>query len=159
MACLYPGAFRPLRSSRTCVHHNVCSSSCCVSEFMRIGSSGTNVQGFVSSSQAKTYSDTLSALDYRGLSDTLGPPLPKSTTTNLSLHFVNIRFFETTRTNTIDILALGCQRVIFDTNYLKALHQPNLQINYDGITAISNTGILTQRGEHQVHPRNSVRDI
>ena len=53
-----------------------------------------------------------------------------------------------------DILALGCQRVIFDTNYLKALHQPNLEINYDGITAISDTGILTQKGLHQAHLRH-----
>jgi len=74
---------------------------------------------------------------------------------------VNIRFFETTRTNetdVTDILALGCQRVVFDTNYLKALHQPNLEINYDGITAISNTGILTQKGDQEAHLRNSVSD-
>ena len=46
-----------------------------------------------------------------------------------------------------EILALGCQRVIFDTYYLKALHRPNLEINYDGIATISDTGVLTQKGE------------
>ena len=44
------------------------------------------------------------------------------------------------------ILALGCKRVIFDTNYLKALHRPNMELNYNGIAAISETGILTQKG-------------
>jgi len=56
------------------------------------------------------------------------------------------------------IIALGCQRGIFDTTYLKALHQPNLEINYDGITAISDTGILTKKGERYAYLRNYARD-
>ncbi|KAF8957769.1 hypothetical protein BDZ97DRAFT_84041 [Flammula alnicola] len=44
--------------------------------------------------------------------------------------------------------ALGCKRVIFDTNYLAALHRPNLDLNWDGIDTIVEDGILTKTGEH-----------
>ncbi|KAF8162664.1 hypothetical protein B0H34DRAFT_289614 [Crassisporium funariophilum] len=42
---------------------------------------------------------------------------------------------------------LGCKRVIFDTDYLAALHRPNLDLNWDGIEAIVEEGVLTKKGE------------
>jgi hypothetical protein len=44
------------------------------------------------------------------------------------------------------ILALGCKRMIFDTNFLGALHRPNLMLNWDGIQSISEDGIITKKG-------------
>ncbi|TFK35451.1 hypothetical protein BDQ12DRAFT_688163 [Crucibulum laeve] len=41
----------------------------------------------------------------------------------------------------------GCKRIIFDTNYLAALHRPNLTLNWDGIESIVEAGILTKKGE------------
>ncbi|KAF9470688.1 FAD/NAD(P)-binding domain-containing protein [Pholiota conissans] len=43
---------------------------------------------------------------------------------------------------------MGCKRIIFDSNYLSALHRPNLDLNYDGIDTIVEDGILTKTGEH-----------
>ncbi|KAJ6567001.1 hypothetical protein B0H19DRAFT_716653 [Mycena capillaripes] len=43
--------------------------------------------------------------------------------------------------------SLGCKRMIFDTNFLGALHRPNLRLNWDGIQSISEDGILTKKGE------------
>ncbi|KAJ7020477.1 hypothetical protein C8F04DRAFT_1143915 [Mycena alexandri] len=43
--------------------------------------------------------------------------------------------------------SLGCKRVIFDTNFLAALHRPNLLLNWDGIQSISEDGITTAKGE------------
>jgi cation diffusion facilitator CzcD-associated flavoprotein CzcO len=42
---------------------------------------------------------------------------------------------------------LGCKRVIFDTNFLGALHRPNLKLNWDGIQSICEEGIITKKGE------------
>ncbi|KAL0565023.1 hypothetical protein V5O48_017008 [Marasmius crinis-equi] len=42
---------------------------------------------------------------------------------------------------------LGCKRVIFDTDYLKCLHRPNVDMNWDGIQSITDDGIITQKGE------------
>ncbi|KAJ7444509.1 hypothetical protein FB451DRAFT_1434419, partial [Mycena latifolia] len=42
---------------------------------------------------------------------------------------------------------LGCKRMIFDTNFLAALHRPNLSLNWDGIESIVEDGIITQKGE------------
>ncbi|PPQ99174.1 hypothetical protein CVT24_009265 [Panaeolus cyanescens] len=42
---------------------------------------------------------------------------------------------------------LGCKRVIIDTDYLDALHRPNLEMNWDGIDRIVQDGILTKKGE------------
>ncbi|KAJ7127550.1 hypothetical protein C8R43DRAFT_696039 [Mycena crocata] len=42
---------------------------------------------------------------------------------------------------------LGCKRVIFDTNFLAALHRPNLSLNWDGIQSITEDGIITKKGE------------
>lgn len=41
---------------------------------------------------------------------------------------------------------LGCKRIVFDSNYMKALHAPNLELNYDGIDKIVDDGILTKKG-------------
>ncbi|KAF7359004.1 hypothetical protein MSAN_01241100 [Mycena sanguinolenta] len=41
----------------------------------------------------------------------------------------------------------GCKRVIFDTNYLEALHRPNLKLNWDGIQSICEDGIITKKGD------------
>lgn len=42
---------------------------------------------------------------------------------------------------------LGCKRLIFDTDYLTALHRPNLSLNWDGIESIVEDGIITKKGE------------
>ncbi|KAF9024200.1 FAD/NAD(P)-binding domain-containing protein, partial [Hymenopellis radicata] len=42
---------------------------------------------------------------------------------------------------------LGCRRVIFDTDYLAALHRPNLTLNWNGIDSIVEDGIITKTGE------------
>ncbi|KAJ7184662.1 hypothetical protein C8R46DRAFT_464998 [Mycena filopes] len=43
--------------------------------------------------------------------------------------------------------SLGCKRMIFDTNFLGALHQPNLSLNWDGIQSICEDGIITKTGQ------------
>ncbi|KAJ7490837.1 hypothetical protein FB451DRAFT_626442 [Mycena latifolia] len=42
--------------------------------------------------------------------------------------------------------SLGCKRMIFDTNFLAALHRPNLSLNWDGIQFITEDGIVTKKG-------------
>ena len=42
--------------------------------------------------------------------------------------------------------ALGCKRVIFDTDYFSTLHQPNMALNWDGVASISENAILTGKG-------------
>ncbi|KAJ3513851.1 hypothetical protein NLJ89_g2717 [Agrocybe chaxingu] len=42
---------------------------------------------------------------------------------------------------------VGCKRVIFDTHYLKALHRPNLKVNWDGVERITEDGIITKTGD------------
>ncbi|OBZ75477.1 Baeyer-Villiger monooxygenase [Grifola frondosa] len=45
---------------------------------------------------------------------------------------------------------LGCKRLIVDSpkdGYLAALHLPNMTIKWDGIAAITEDGIITQKGE------------
>ncbi|KAF9009702.1 hypothetical protein BDQ17DRAFT_1421862 [Cyathus striatus] len=42
---------------------------------------------------------------------------------------------------------LGCKRVIFDTNFLSALHRPNLKLDWNGIQSITEDGIITKKGE------------
>ncbi|KAK0229195.1 hypothetical protein EDD85DRAFT_851939 [Armillaria nabsnona] len=41
----------------------------------------------------------------------------------------------------------GCKRLIIDTDYLAALHRPNLSLNWDGIESIVEDGIVTKKGE------------
>jgi len=42
---------------------------------------------------------------------------------------------------------LGCKRTVFDTGYLQALNQSNIDLNWDGIEKIVEDGILTKKGE------------
>jgi len=42
----------------------------------------------------------------------------------------------------------GCKRLIVDSNYLSSLSRPNLTPNFDGISRITEGGILTQKGEN-----------
>ncbi|KAF9266011.1 FAD/NAD(P)-binding domain-containing protein [Marasmius fiardii PR-910] len=42
---------------------------------------------------------------------------------------------------------LGCKRVIFDTDYLKSLHRPNVDMNWDGIQSITEDGVITKTGD------------
>ncbi|KAF9032932.1 hypothetical protein BJ165DRAFT_1534821 [Panaeolus papilionaceus] len=42
---------------------------------------------------------------------------------------------------------VGCKRIVVDTDYLVALHRPNLTMNWDGIERIVENGILTKKGE------------
>ncbi|KAJ6567004.1 hypothetical protein B0H19DRAFT_1139113 [Mycena capillaripes] len=42
---------------------------------------------------------------------------------------------------------VGCKRIIFNQNYLEALHRPNLCLNWDGIQSICEDGIITKKGE------------
>lgn len=42
---------------------------------------------------------------------------------------------------------LGCKRILLDSNYLAALHRPNVRLNWDGIEAINRTGIITKTGD------------
>ncbi|KAJ7684224.1 hypothetical protein DFH06DRAFT_1155057 [Mycena polygramma] len=43
--------------------------------------------------------------------------------------------------------SIGCKRIIFDTNFLQALHRPNMKLNWDGIQSICDDGIITKKGE------------
>jgi hypothetical protein len=42
--------------------------------------------------------------------------------------------------------APGCKRIMIDSNYLSALSRPNLTPNFDGISKITENGILTNKG-------------
>lgn len=42
---------------------------------------------------------------------------------------------------------MGCKRVLYDANYLAALRRPNLALNWDGIEAVTEVGIITKKGE------------
>ncbi|GLB40268.1 putative flavin-binding monooxygenase-like [Lyophyllum shimeji] len=44
--------------------------------------------------------------------------------------------------------ALGCKRVLFDTDYLPTLHRDNVELNWAGIASIVEDGIITKQGEH-----------
>ncbi|TFK40444.1 hypothetical protein BDQ12DRAFT_648979 [Crucibulum laeve] len=48
---------------------------------------------------------------------------------------------------------LGCKRMLFDTGYLPALHRPSLELNFDGISAIDETSILTAKGKSPLSER------
>ena len=43
---------------------------------------------------------------------------------------------------------IGCKRVLFSTDYLPALTQPNVDVVTDDITAITATGVVTSDGTH-----------
>ncbi|KAJ7185288.1 hypothetical protein C8R46DRAFT_1342594 [Mycena filopes] len=45
------------------------------------------------------------------------------------------------------VLAMGCKRLVRDTNYLKSLHKPNLRLNWDGIQSIDEDGLVTKKGD------------
>ncbi|KAI0074670.1 FAD/NAD-P-binding domain-containing protein [Panus rudis PR-1116 ss-1] len=42
----------------------------------------------------------------------------------------------------------GCKRLIVDTGYYDMLHKPNVSLVVDGIAEITETGIVTKKGEH-----------
>ncbi|KAJ7612176.1 hypothetical protein FB45DRAFT_843471 [Roridomyces roridus] len=42
---------------------------------------------------------------------------------------------------------LGCKRLLFDNNYLAALHRPNLSLNWEGIQKVEEGGLVTRKGE------------
>ncbi|KAG7093754.1 hypothetical protein E1B28_007403 [Marasmius oreades] len=43
----------------------------------------------------------------------------------------------------------GCKRLVMDRpQFLKSLHRPNVNMNWDGIERITKDGILTKKGEH-----------
>ncbi|KAJ7656021.1 hypothetical protein DFH06DRAFT_1269536 [Mycena polygramma] len=44
-------------------------------------------------------------------------------------------------------VGIGCKRITFDTNFLEALHRPNMKLNWDGIQSISEDGIITKKGQ------------
>ena len=43
--------------------------------------------------------------------------------------------------------APGCRRIVVEPGYLKALHQPNISLNWDGIAKLAEDGIVTKKGE------------
>jgi len=49
------------------------------------------------------------------------------------------------------ILAPGCKRLIFDTDYTSTLHRPNMALNWDGIASIVETGVVTKKGKPLEH--------
>jgi hypothetical protein len=44
------------------------------------------------------------------------------------------------------LLAIGCKRILVDTNYLSALNRPNVAMNWEGIQEITENGIKTKKG-------------
>ncbi|KAF8205375.1 hypothetical protein K438DRAFT_1670245 [Mycena galopus ATCC 62051] len=42
---------------------------------------------------------------------------------------------------------LGCKRMLLDTGFLRSLHRPNMNLNWDGIQSICENGIVTKLGE------------
>lgn len=44
-------------------------------------------------------------------------------------------------------LAAGCKRLLIDSDYLSALHQDNVTMNWEGISSIVPDGIITQKGK------------
>ena len=44
-------------------------------------------------------------------------------------------------------LAPGCKRIVVDPGYLKALHRPNITLNFDGVKSLVKEGIKTGSGE------------
>lgn len=46
---------------------------------------------------------------------------------------------------------MGCKRVLFNNfGYLESLHKPNVQLIYDGLTEITEDGVLMKGGKHSV---------
>ncbi|KAJ7060294.1 hypothetical protein C8F01DRAFT_1369948 [Mycena amicta] len=43
--------------------------------------------------------------------------------------------------------SIGCKRMIFDTNFLEALHRPNLNLDWGGIQSITEDGVITKNGK------------
>ena len=43
--------------------------------------------------------------------------------------------------------ALGCHRIIVNYGYLESLGKPNLSLNYDGISEITEKGVVTKTGK------------
>ncbi|KAI0790422.1 hypothetical protein C8Q75DRAFT_806348 [Abortiporus biennis] len=43
--------------------------------------------------------------------------------------------------------SVGCRRMIFGTQYLEALHRPNVEVNYDDIVGVVDNGLTTKKGD------------
>jgi hypothetical protein len=43
--------------------------------------------------------------------------------------------------------AMGCKRILIDSNYLHSLHRPNVNLIWDDISAITENGIKTVKGK------------
>ena len=50
------------------------------------------------------------------------------------------------KVNTFGSLAIGCKRVIFDTDFCNALHRPNFDLSWDNAKQIVENGIITTKG-------------
>ncbi len=42
---------------------------------------------------------------------------------------------------------MGCKRILFDTNYLASLHQPNVSLYSGAAEEIAEDGLITSNGE------------
>jgi cation diffusion facilitator CzcD-associated flavoprotein CzcO len=43
--------------------------------------------------------------------------------------------------------APGCKRMILNPGYLECLHQPNMDMNWEGIERFTETGLVTKKGQ------------
>lgn len=68
--------------------------------------------------------------------------------TSILRHYILKHSPEKFHDKLIPSYALGCKRVIFDTDYLSALYKNNVELNWDGIALIVKDGIITKQGEH-----------
>ncbi|CAE6443561.1 unnamed protein product [Rhizoctonia solani] len=50
--------------------------------------------------------------------------------------------------NLIPKFPMGCKRIIYDPGYLESLQRPNIDLDWDTITAITENGITTKSGKH-----------
>ncbi|KAJ3483526.1 hypothetical protein NLI96_g6248 [Meripilus lineatus] len=48
-------------------------------------------------------------------------------------------------------MPFGCRRFVIDSGYLSALHQSNLDLNYDGIAEFTEGGIISKKGKGELN--------
>lgn len=46
-------------------------------------------------------------------------------------------------------VAPGCKRFIVGSEYLECLHNPNIDLNWDGVAGVNETGIVTCKGDSE----------